>query len=84
MGRRYAGSSSNGGPCRGLWRIGRPKAVKLFMWQACNDILPINENLFNREVLAKALCPICMSDAESMQRRIQGGLRVGFMPTLHT
>jgi hypothetical protein len=40
--------------------------VKLFMWQACNNILPIYENLFKRKVIADALCPICRGDIESV------------------
>jgi ribonuclease HI len=70
MGRRYMGSSSSEGSLRGLWRrlwsISGPRVVKLFMWQACNDILPTNENLFKRKVLTEALCPICRSETESV------------------
>jgi ribonuclease HI len=70
MGRRYVGSSSSEGPHCGLWRriwrIGGPRVVKLFMWQACNNILPTNENLFKRKILTDALCPICKSEIESV------------------
>jgi hypothetical protein len=62
MGRRYAGSSSSEGSSsdlwRRIWRISGPRVVKLFMWQACNDILPTNENLLKWKVLTEALCPI--------------------------
>jgi hypothetical protein len=70
MGRCHVGSSSNEGSHYGLWRpiwrIGGPRIVKLFMRQACNNILPTNENLLKRKILTDALCPICKSEIESV------------------
>ena len=70
MGRRYEGSCSSEGSSRSLWRriwcLSGPRVVKLFMWQACNDIHPTNENSLKRTVLTEALCPICQSDIESV------------------
>jgi hypothetical protein len=51
---------------RRIWRIGGLRVVKLFMWQACNDILPTNENLLKQKVLTDALYPICKINIESM------------------
>jgi hypothetical protein len=39
--------------------------VKLFLWKACNDILPTREKLFKREIVPNLLCPICWREPES-------------------
>ena len=50
-----------------IWSLGGPKVVKMFMWQACNNFLPMNENLFKRKVLSDPVCPICKSVVESLE-----------------
>jgi hypothetical protein len=61
VGIRYLGGSSKDSSTRSLWRriwrLNGPRVVKMFMWQACNNILPTNENLFKRKVLSRPLLP---------------------------
>ncbi|XP_062145408.1 uncharacterized protein LOC133852660 [Alnus glutinosa] len=38
----------------------------LFLWRACNDILPTKNNLYKRKVVIDQLCPICNSEVESV------------------
>lgn len=49
-----------------IWRIKGPRMVKMFMWQACSNILPTRENLFKRKVMIDSLCPICQIEVESV------------------
>lgn len=70
VGVRYFGASSTDGPTNSLWkrtwRIRGPRVVRMFMWQACSNILPTNENLLKRKVLPNPLCPICRREAETV------------------
>jgi ribonuclease HI len=70
IGERYIGGSSeersNTSLWKRIWKLDGPKVVKLFIWQACNNILPTYENLFKRKVVSDALCPICKGDIETV------------------
>jgi ribonuclease HI len=44
---------------KGVWRVKCARVVKMFLWQACNDILPTKERLFKRHITDDPLCPIC-------------------------
>jgi len=48
-----------------LWKIKVPRSVTLFLWRACNEILPTNKNLFKRKVVPAPVCPLCGVDEES-------------------
>jgi hypothetical protein len=40
--------------------------VKLFLWQACNNILPTKEKLFKRKIIDDPLCPVCCREVETV------------------
>lgn len=42
-----------------IWSIKWPRVVKMFLWKACNNILPTKENLYKRKVVADPLCVVC-------------------------
>jgi hypothetical protein len=42
-----------------IWRFQVPRVVQLFLWRACNDILPTKEKLFKRKVVSEPGCPTC-------------------------
>jgi ribonuclease HI len=50
---------------RRLWKLNLPRFILLFLWRACNDILPTKNNLYKRKVVTDQLCPMCGSEAES-------------------
>ena len=33
---------------QGIWNISGARVVKMFLWQACNNILPTKEKLYNK------------------------------------
>ena len=47
-----------------IWRIKVPRVVTLFLWQACNNVLPTKENLFKRKITNNPLCPVCLMEVE--------------------
>jgi ribonuclease HI len=51
---------------KGVWRIKCARAVKMFLWQACNNILPTKEKLFKRHIIDDPLCPICGLATETL------------------
>jgi hypothetical protein len=48
-----------------IWRSNVPRVVKLFLWQACNNVLPPKENLFKRKITSDPLCPVCLLEVET-------------------
>jgi hypothetical protein len=51
---------------KGVWRINCARVVKMFLWQACNNILPTKELLFKRHISEDPLCPICGLGTETI------------------
>ena len=49
-----------------IWKLGIPNKIKVFGWRACNEILPTRLNLSKREIIADAMCPICLRFLESV------------------
>ena len=43
-----------------------PQKIKLFIWKACKDILPINLNLYRKKISSSLTCELCDEDPESM------------------
>jgi hypothetical protein len=64
------GSGSNGESGKSLWnsirRVKVPKMVQLFLWKACNNILPTKEKLHKRGITEDPLCPLCKSETETV------------------
>jgi hypothetical protein len=48
-----------------IWSLPISNAVKMFLWKACNNILPTKENLLQRRVVSDNLCPICTLSGET-------------------
>jgi hypothetical protein len=63
------GSSSDSGihsPLwNSLWQLQIPRTAILFLWRACNKILPIKVNLCWRRVVEDPFCPMCGLEAET-------------------
>ena len=47
-----------------IWQCNVPRVVKLFLWQACNNVLPTKENLYKRKITSDPLCPVCLLEVE--------------------
>jgi hypothetical protein len=51
---------------KALWSLKVHNSVKLFMWKACNNLLPSKLNLFRRGVVVDNLCPYYWREEESV------------------
>jgi ribonuclease HI len=51
---------------KALWKINCPRVVHLFLWKACNNILPTKANLSKRGVTQDDKCPICNLELETI------------------
>ncbi|TXG59086.1 hypothetical protein EZV62_016915 [Acer yangbiense] len=51
---------------KSLWKLHIPNKVKVFVWKACNNMLPSFENLARRRIPVLQLCPLCKSASESI------------------
>ncbi|KAG6687379.1 hypothetical protein I3842_11G068200 [Carya illinoinensis] len=53
-----------------LWSIGVPNGTKSFLWRAAKESLPTNLNLLKRKVVTSPLCPICLSEEETVSHAL--------------
>lgn len=57
------GSSSNPDVVNKLWKtvwnLRVPPVTKVFLWKACNNILPTKLDLYKKGITEDPLCPIC-------------------------
>lgn len=49
-----------------IWAINVPNASKIFLWRACQNLLPTKQNLIRKGVGVDDLCPCYMLEVESM------------------
>ncbi|XP_075504621.1 uncharacterized protein LOC142542059 [Primulina tabacum] len=42
-----------------IWKLNIPQKVRIFLWRACNDLLPNEGNLFMRHILSSVCCGFC-------------------------
>lgn len=72
-----------------IWKVNIPQKIKFFLWKICHNILPVGESLRKRKIKISALCPLCMSENESIEhlflfcdwtRMIWFGLQVQCVP----
>ena len=65
------GSSSNQDLSTQLWKkvwhVKGTPVVRVFLWKACSNILPIKINLNKRGIVEDSLCPICKQEDESVE-----------------
>jgi hypothetical protein len=48
-----------------IWSLKVPRSITLFLWRACNEILPTRYNLFKRKIFPDFLCPMCGLEPET-------------------
>jgi hypothetical protein len=48
-----------------IWGLQIPNAAKMFLWRACNNILPTKDNLKRRKVLEEDTCTFCCDSIET-------------------
>jgi ribonuclease HI len=47
-----------------VWALEIPNVTKLFIWRACNELLPTRVNLARRRVIEMKACPCCEREDE--------------------
>ncbi|XP_030936552.1 uncharacterized protein LOC115961769 [Quercus lobata] len=74
MGANDQGESSNGDPCKPLWKrlwhLHLPAKIKVFAWRACVNGLPMMEAIFRRWISQNMACPVCGNDAASVDHAL--------------
>jgi hypothetical protein len=49
-----------------IWSLNLPNAAKMFLWRACQNILPTKKNLLKRCIVKEPSYPICGIDGGSL------------------
>lgn len=52
---------------RKLWDIKCIPRVRLFIWKACQNALPIKNNLYRRKCVDDPICPLCGEEVETVE-----------------
>ncbi|CAL5444757.1 unnamed protein product [Camellia sinensis] len=50
-----------------IWKVEVPPKIKHFWWRVCKNTLATKANLHNRHCSPSSICPICLSEVESME-----------------
>lgn len=53
-----------------IWQSNTLPRVKQFLWNACQNALPIVENLHKRRIVHDPICPICKKEAETTEHAL--------------
>lgn len=48
-----------------IWILNLPQKVKVFLWKACRECLPMRQNLRSKQVLCPLDCVVCESQIEN-------------------
>jgi hypothetical protein len=62
---RSSGGMNENEMWRTIWALDVPHVVKMFSWQACNDLLPTRENLCKKRVTDDGKCHVCLVEDET-------------------
>ncbi|XP_042950057.1 uncharacterized protein LOC122282168 [Carya illinoinensis] len=49
-----------------IWKLKVPNATKMLLWRASLESLPTKRNLFKRKIIDSPLCPVCLSEEETV------------------
>ena len=55
-----------------IWGLQIPNAAKMFLWRACNTILPTKDNLKRRKVIEEDSCIFCCGAIETTYHILWG------------
>lgn len=53
-----------------LWALDLPEKVKIFMWKAALNIMPIAENLWKRKIIKEPICQRCRKGVETISHAL--------------
>ncbi|QHO51670.1 Putative ribonuclease H protein [Arachis hypogaea] len=53
-----------------VWRIEVPQKIRMFIWKACHDILPVGSNLYKRKMASDPICQICLKSSETVEHAL--------------
>lgn len=52
---------------RDIWGAKIPQKIKIFLWKASHNILPLRETLWKKKISQSIICPICKRDEETLE-----------------
>ncbi|XP_057745064.1 uncharacterized protein LOC130962924 [Arachis stenosperma] len=53
-----------------VWRMEVPQKIRMFLWKACHDILPVGSNLYKRKMAPDPVCQICLKCPETVEHAL--------------
>lgn len=53
-----------------LWNLRIPNKVRIFIWRACQNLIPTSLNLAKRGIPCNDFCLVCSAESESTVRAL--------------
>ncbi|RYQ80303.1 hypothetical protein Ahy_Scaffold1g106807 [Arachis hypogaea] len=54
----------------GIWNMKAPQKIKMFLWKAAHNIIPVRANLKKKRLLNNSVCPICLQEEETEEHTL--------------
>ncbi|RYR56253.1 hypothetical protein Ahy_A05g022008 [Arachis hypogaea] len=55
---------------REVWSMEVPQKIRMFLWKACQNILPVGSNLYKRKIASDPKCQICLKSPETVEHAL--------------
>lgn len=53
-----------------IWQLSIPKKIKIFLWKAIHNILPVRDNLARRKIINSGRCILCDQGNETVEHAL--------------
>lgn len=53
-----------------IWQLNVSQKIKVFLWKAMHNILPVRDNLVRRRVVNSGRCPLCEQENETVEHAL--------------
>lgn len=50
-----------------IWSAKVPQKIKMFLWKVVHNILPVQENIYKKQITSSKEYPICKKESESAE-----------------
>ncbi|XP_072088190.1 uncharacterized protein [Arachis hypogaea] len=53
-----------------IWNMNVPSKIRMFLWKAAQNIIPVNSNLYKRRLRDNPICSICKKEEETVEHAV--------------
>lgn len=53
-----------------IWKANIPEKIKVFLWKAAHNVLPVRHNLTQKRIAITNLCPVCQKEPKTIEHTL--------------